>query len=106
MTGDGPESRIPGVVSTQETLPTPVRSRQRTGGPRRRADGRRNSWRRTVVIVTALALLLSGGTALAAALGGSLPLPFLAGLAAKPTIATTLAIRPLPLEGRRQEGRC
>lgn len=94
MTGDGPESRLPGVVSAQETLPTPVRSRQRTGRPKHRGDGRSNSWRRTVVIVTVLALLLASGTALAAALGGSLPLPLFGALASKPTATPTLVPTP------------
>ncbi|MGZ3681721.1 MAG: polysaccharide deacetylase family protein, partial [Ktedonobacterales bacterium] len=94
MNSHGPESRFTDVVSAQETLPISVRPRQRAGDPERRGDGRRNSWRRPVVIVIALALLLSGGTAIAAALGGSLPFPLFGAMASKPTTRPTPRITP------------
>ncbi|MGZ3600975.1 MAG: polysaccharide deacetylase family protein [Ktedonobacterales bacterium] len=94
MTGQEPQSRITRDVSAQETLPISVRTRQRTGGPNPGDDGRRNRWRRVVVIVTALAILLTGGTAVGAMLGGPLPFPFFGAWAAKPTATPTLVLTP------------
>ena len=95
MTSHGPESRIRGAFSEQETLPVAVRSRQRTGRePGSRADGGRNNWRRIVVVVTAIALLVTSGAAVVSALGGWQPLSLLGGLASKATLAPTLTHRP------------
>lgn len=101
MTSHWPEPESTDVASTQETLP--VRSLQRAGDLKRRGDGRRNGWRRPIVIVTTVALLLSGGTALAAALGGSLPFPLFGAGASKPTARLTPTISrtrtPSPTRG-------
>lgn len=96
MAGREPESRIRGAVSEQETIPVAVRSRQRTGrgDPKRRADGGRNNWRRSVVIVTAIALLVTSGAAVVSALGGWLPLSLLGGFASKATVTPALTRRP------------
>lgn len=88
MTDDGPEPRITSVISEQET--GPVRSPRQTRDSKRRADSRNNSWLRTVAIVTALAIILSSGTAIVTALGGSLPLPFFRALPAKPFVTRTI----------------
>ncbi len=96
MTAHGPESRIPGIISTQETLPVAVRSPRRTEDSQRRADGRKNSWRRPVVIVTALAIILSSGTAIVTALGGSLPFPLFGAMASKPYASRTSASARTP----------
>ncbi len=101
MTGHRPESRKPGSVSAQETLPVAaVRSPEQTGDPTRRTGGRKSGWRRTVVIVTALAIILTSGTAIVTALGGSLPLPFFRALPLKTTATRTLTRTLTPSSSR------
>lgn len=100
MADDGPEPRITGVISEQETGPVAVRSPRQTGDSKHRADSRNNSWRRTVAIVTALAIILSSGTAIVTALGGSLPLPFFRALPSKPFATRTITRTLTPSHSR------